>query len=90
MNDIQGIPIMHHRRNILLGGLRCGGLLALGGVASLLGWRSLHGTCLRNDPCGACPLFTACGLPKALDAKTPNPASPPAAGANPKTRSKDV
>ncbi|MEI6653223.1 MAG: hypothetical protein WCP45_00505 [Verrucomicrobiota bacterium] len=61
---------MIHRRDILRGCLRCGGLLALGGGAAALGWRSLHVTCPRTDPCGGCPLFSACGLPKALDAKS--------------------
>lgn len=60
---------MKHRRVILRDGLRCGGLLALGGIASALGWRSLNGTCLRGSPCGACPLFTGCDLPKANEVK---------------------
>jgi len=70
MNEIHGMPGMNHRRDILRGCLRCGGLLALGGVASALGWRDLHGKCLRTGPCGGCPLFSGCGLPQALDAKS--------------------
>jgi len=61
---------MMHRREMLRACLRGGGLLALGGVASLLGWRSLHGKCVKNNPCGACPLLTDCDLPKANEAKT--------------------
>ncbi|MEI6675490.1 MAG: hypothetical protein WCO57_09960 [Verrucomicrobiota bacterium] len=61
---------MIHRRDILRGCLRCGGLLALGGGASALGWRSLHGACPRTAPCGSCPQFSACGLPGALEAKS--------------------
>lgn len=60
---------MMNRRDILRTGLRGGALLALGGMASMLGWRSLHGTCTRTNPCGACPLFDGCALPKAWDAK---------------------
>ena len=72
MNDIHGMPLMHHRRDILRGCLRCGGLLALGGVATALGWRSVHGKCLRTHPCGGCPMFTDCGLPEALEMKSRN------------------
>ena len=61
---------MTHRRDILRGCLRCGGLLALGGVAASLGWHSQHAHCPRTDPCGGCPLFGDCGLPKAQDAKS--------------------
>ena len=61
---------MTTRREILTDGLRWGGLLALGGVTAALGWRTLHGQCLRRDPCGTCPMFSGCGLPQALDAKT--------------------
>jgi hypothetical protein len=70
MNEIHGMPGMNHRRDILRGCLRCGGLLALGGVASALGWRGLHGKCLRTGPCGGCPLFSDCGLTKAKNATT--------------------
>ena len=72
MNDIHGMPIMKNRRDILLNCLRGGALLALGGMASTLGWRSLHGTGTRTNPCGACPLLDGCALPKALDAKKPD------------------
>ena len=90
MNEIRGMPIMHHRRDILRGCLRGGGLLALCGIASLLGWRSLHGRCLPGDPCGACPWFSACGLPKALEAKSHHPGGPSAAGSNNNAFSKHV
>jgi hypothetical protein len=70
MNASQSIRTMNHRRDILRGCLRCGGLLALGGVASALGWRSVHGKCLRTAPCGACPLVSGCGLPQAMESKS--------------------
>jgi hypothetical protein len=66
---------MKTRRDFLRASLRCGGLIALGGGASLLGWRSVHGDCVRLSPCGECPLFKGCDLEKALDSKkttTPN------------------
>jgi hypothetical protein len=62
-------PIMRHRRVFLRDCVRCGGLLAIGGTASALGWRTFNGSCLRSNPCGACPLFTGCDLPKAIDVK---------------------
>jgi len=77
MNDIHGMPIMKNRRDILLNCLRGGALLALGGMATTLGWHSLHDTCPRANPCGACPLLDGCALPKAQDAKNPD-----AAGSN--------
>ena len=68
---------MNHRRDILRGCLRCGGLLAIGGVASALGWRSLHGNCQQTAPCGVCPLLSACDLPQARDARNlPAPVTP--------------
>ena len=75
MNAPDPMPTSNHRREILRTCLRGGGLIALGGVASLLGWRSARGNCVRKNPCGACPLFSACDLPKAQDAKTPKPKS---------------
>lgn len=60
---------MKSRRNFLRSSLRCGGLIALGGGASLLGWRGMHGNCARTNPCGECPLFTGCDLQKAADSK---------------------
>jgi len=75
MNPRESNSGMSQRRDILRGGLRCGGLLVLGGVASALGWRSLHGQCPRTNPCGGCPLFADCGLPKALDTKSREPMS---------------
>ena len=74
---------MNHRRDILRGCLRCGGLLALGGVASALGWRSLHGNCQQSAPCGTCPLFSACELPQALDAKNLKPPGTPVSAVKP-------
>ncbi|MEI7908457.1 MAG: hypothetical protein WCK77_02360 [Verrucomicrobiota bacterium] len=83
MNTPESTSAMIQRRDILRGCLRCGGLLALGGVAASLGWHSLHGECQRTNPCGGCPLFDGCGLPKARDVKSqaspdpkPGPAQP--------------
>ena len=90
MNGIQGMAIMHHRRDILRGCLRWGGLLVLGGGASLLGWRGARGTCPRGNPCGACPLFTDCRLPGAMDKKNNGAATPSAAASNKKPGSKHV
>lgn len=66
----ESIATMIHRRDILRGCLRCGGLLALGGIAASLGWHSQHSHCQRTSPCGGCPLFGGCGLPKALESKS--------------------
>ena len=88
MNDSHGMSAMNNRRDILRGCLRCGGLFVVGGVAAALAWRGPHGNCLRSDPCGACPLFTGCGLPKAHDAKSHGTASPAAAASNNNARSK--
>lgn len=68
-------PTMTPRREILRGCLRLGGLLTLGGVASLLGWRGANGKCVRTNPCGGCPLFSGCDLPKANKAKKNPPPS---------------
>ncbi len=73
MNRLQSNPAMNHRRDFLRGCLRGGGLLALGTVATALGWRSMHGRCQRANPCGDCPEFTGCELPKARDAKSNHP-----------------
>ncbi len=62
---------MIHRREFLRNGLRGGALALLGGAASMLAWRSSRGNCARTHPCGACPLFSGCVLPKAVDAKQP-------------------
>lgn len=74
MNRPQSNSTMIHRRDFLRGCLRGGGLLALGGAATALGWRSLHRPCPRANPCGDCPEFTGCELPKARDAKSTQPA----------------
>ncbi len=66
---------MIQRREFLRSWMRCGGLLALGGVATLLGWRGAHGKCVRSNPCGGCPLFSGCDLPKANEAKKNKPTS---------------
>jgi len=57
------------RREMLRRCLRGGGLVGLGGVASWLAARSLRGGCTKTAPCGACPLFTGCELPKAKNQK---------------------
>ena len=68
---------MKTRRDMLRNCLRCGAVLALGGVASALGWRGRHGSCQQTNPCTACPQFDDCGLPKARDAKSQSsPAAP--------------
>ncbi len=76
MTTMQNKPHMPDRRKFFHDCLRYGGLLSIGGVASVLGWRSLHGDCVRTNPCGACPLLSGCDLPKAVDSKksTQNPA----------------
>lgn len=75
MKTPESKPHMIHRREFLRGWLRCGGLLALGGVATVLGWRGSHGKCVRTNPCGGCPLFSGCDLPKANEAKKHKPTS---------------
>jgi hypothetical protein len=69
-------PAMKSRREILRTWARGGGLLALGGIATVLGWRSVRGTCPRSHPCGGCPLFSGCELPKALANRPPSPTPP--------------
>jgi hypothetical protein len=55
-----------NRREIMRMGLRGGGLSALALLASALGLRSLRNKdCRKASPCGACPLFAGCDLPKA-------------------------
>jgi hypothetical protein len=77
MKTTPNIPILKPRREVLRASLRFGGLFVLGGIASALGWRSARNPCVRPNPCCACPLFTACDLPKAIDSKksTANPTS---------------
>lgn len=55
------------RRELIRRGLRYGGLGAIGGVAALLASRSRD--CATSGPCGGCPLFKDCALPKAESAK---------------------
>ena len=90
MNPSHSNRTMNHRREFLRGCLRCGGLLALGGGASALGWRSLHDHCPRSNPCADCPVFAGCELPKACDSKTIRSVSPVAPGSITPTRSKHV
>ena len=75
MNANESKPIMKNRREILRGGLRFGGFAAIGGVVSVLGWRNLRGDCTKTTPCGGCPLFSMCDLPKARE--TVKPATKP-------------
>ncbi len=64
------------RREMLRRCLRGGGLAAVGGLAAWLAARSLRAGCLRANPCGDCPWFSGCDLPKAREAKSPsNPRS---------------
>jgi len=53
------------RREMLRRCLRCGGLVGLTGVASWLAARSLRADCAKAGPCGNCPQFSGCELPKA-------------------------
>ena len=55
------------RREIIRRSLRFGGLGAIGGEAALLAARSRD--CTTTGPCGGCPLFKDCALPKAESAK---------------------
>jgi hypothetical protein len=57
------------RRALLRGSCRWAGLAALGGLAAWLGHRSLDRECTRAGPCGGCPQFSGCGLPKAKSAQ---------------------
>lgn len=61
-------PAMTTRREILTRFARWGSLLALGGIAARLGWQS-RGKCDRPSPCGGCPLFAGCALPKAAETR---------------------
>lgn len=71
MNLMNRNPPVHHRRDILRTCLRCAALLTLGGTAARLGSRGFNQNCVRTQPCGGCPLFSGCSLPKARDAKPP-------------------
>jgi hypothetical protein len=68
-------PVMNQRREVLRASLRFGGLMIVGGIATALGWRSARKPCVRPNPCGACPLFSGCDLPKAVEAKESKPTS---------------
>ena len=83
MSVIEGTDRMTHRRDILRSCLRYGGVLALGGIAASLGWRGRHGQCQHPSPCGGCPMFGDCALPKALDTKGQLPPAPKPGAAKP-------
>lgn len=63
------------RREFLTRYARWGGLAALGAVTARLVWNG-RGTCQSPSPCGACPLFSGCALPKAQAAQSPAAAQP--------------
>lgn len=74
------MPIMNTRREWIVRNARWGGLLVLGGIVARLAARG-DATCELQHPCGACPQFAGCGLPKAKEARpatTTQPSSPPA------------
>ena len=78
---------MMPRRDIVRLGLRGAALLALTAVAATLGRRGRHGTCVRTDPCGACPWLPGCELPKARATQTRHAANRAAAAeTHPKPR----
>lgn len=65
------------RREMLRRCLRWGGLAGLTAVATVLAARTARNGCVKASPCGECPLFTGCDLPKARQSK---PAPPPPPG----------
>jgi len=67
---------MTTRRAILKKSLRWGGLASLAGLTAFLARRSINAECTNSGPCGGCPLFTGCALPKAESAKQ-SQAKPP-------------
>lgn len=79
MNPLPRSSHMHTRRDWIIKGARWGGLLVLGGIAVRLGWRG-RGACELLHPCGACPQFAGCGLPKARQAQQPPTPRPTGAG----------
>ena len=60
---------MPTRRTFLNTSLRWGGLGTLAGLAAILAHRSFSRSCTNSGPCGGCPQFSGCGLPKAESAK---------------------
>lgn len=74
---------MESRREFIRSFARGGGLLAVGGVATLLGWRSIHGNCTESHPCAKCPRFSGCELPQAAATRTPEPTAPAPPPASP-------
>ena len=69
MNTQESNLFMINRRELLRSCLRGGGLVLLGGIACVLGWRGTRGDCPRPHTCGGCPLFSGCDLQKAIDTK---------------------
>lgn len=57
------------RREAIHRAFRYGGLATLAGVGGWLGKRSLDRGCPSAGPCGGCPRFEGCALPKAESAK---------------------
>lgn len=66
---------MKTRRQFLRSTFRGVGLTAIGGLASLLAWRSAHNRCLRINPCDKCSLLDHCDLDQARAAKSPTPST---------------
>lgn len=62
---------MQTRRELLRSCARGGALLALGGIVVRLASRRFDGNCVRVLPCGGCPHFTGCELPKAQAQRPP-------------------
>jgi len=67
---------MPTRRAILKSSLRWTGLAALGAVTAHLARRSLNAECTVSGPCGGCPQFSGCALPKAKSAQQSKHAPP--------------
>ncbi len=62
---------MSGRREVLRNGFRAAGLAGLAGLATVLGLRSRRAKeCREVRPCGGCPWFDGCGLPKARQERT--------------------
>ena len=70
---------MSSRREFLRRCLRNTGLLSLGGLAIGLGANALRREeCHKLNPCGGCPQFKGCDLPRAARAKDAAKDNPPA------------
>jgi hypothetical protein len=61
------------RREFLVSAGRSAALAAIAAVGAVLAWRRLAGKadadCARRSPCGGCPSFAQCELPRATAAK---------------------